>query len=466
MKQIKFNEQLSQEQIVNFLKNYGFVFPDSEIYGGLANTWDFGPLGVLLKRNIKNLWWNEFVTKDPQTVGIDSAIINNPKIWKASGHLVNFSDPLIECKNCHNRFRADKLINDSVKNAKITEQTSFVQLEKMITDNKISCPICKQTNWAPIHKFNLMFQIHQGILADDHSINYLRPETAQGIFVNFLNVQRSLRLKIPFGIAQIGKSFRNEITPGNFIFRTREFEQMELEYFVNPNEADKTFEFLLKKIKNFLSTKLKINDKNLFFREHQKDELSHYSKRTVDIEFAFPHGKKELWGIANRTDFDLNAHSKHAKTDLVYFDSTTNKKIVPFVIEPSVGVERLFYAVIVDKYRIEKINDNETREVLHLPLALAPYKIAVLPLVNKLSKDAKMIYESLVEQGLEATYDVTGSIGKRYRRQDAIGTPYCLTFDFDSLTSKTVTIRDRDTMKQKRISISEIVDYLQEANHA
>ncbi|MDR1235190.1 MAG: glycine--tRNA ligase [Mycoplasmataceae bacterium] len=449
-----------QEQIVNFLKNYGFIFPNSEIYGGLSNAWDYGPLGVLLKKNIKDLWWKEFIIKDPFAIGIDSSIIVNPNVWKASGHLSNFSDPLIECKNCHNRFRADKLIEENVKDTKITEQTDFKTLEKIISDNKIKCPVCGKNDWTSIRTFNLMFKVHQGILDDETNINYLRPETAQGIFMNFANVQRTTRAKLPFAIGQIGKSFRNEITPGNFIFRTREFEQMELEYFVFPKDADTIFDEQLKKIQNFIHKILQINQHNIKLREHKKDELSHYSNRTIDIEYHFPHGWKELWGIANRTDYDLKSHIKHSNANLWYLDPITNQKIIPYVIEPSVGVERLLYALINDKYEIEKLKDDETREVLRLPYQLAPYKAAVLPLVNKLNTEAKEVFESLVSVGIETIYDTSGSIGKRYRRQDAIGTPFCLTFDFESKDDKKVTIRYRDSMKQERIFIKDLKEFL------
>ncbi|MDR0739372.1 MAG: glycine--tRNA ligase [Mycoplasmataceae bacterium] len=451
---------MAQEKIVNFLKTYGFIFPSSEIYGGLANAWDYGPLGILLKKNIKDLWWRTFIIKDSQAVGIDSSIIVNPNIWKASGHIGSFSDPLIECKNCHNRFRADKLIEENLSDVQITEQTDFKILEGIIAKNQIKCPVCGKMSWTPIRHFNLMFKVNQGIVDDNTQINYLRPETAQGIFVNFANVQRTMRLKLPFAIGQIGKSFRNEITPGNFIFRTREFEQMELEYFVYPKQADEIFTNQLDKIKKFLYETLELNKSNIRLREHDKKELSHYAKKTIDIEYSFPHGWKELWGIANRTDYDLKSHIEHSKANLWYLDPSTSEKVIPYVIEPSVGVERLLYAIIVDKYVVEELENNETREVLHLPYKLAPYKIAILPLVNKLNAHARNVFDVLIDNGIEAIYDTSGSIGKRYRRQDAIGTPFCVTYDFETDNDQRVTIRYRDSMKQERVAIKDLKSFL------
>ncbi len=449
----------TQEQIVNYLKNYGFVFQSSEIYNGLANAWDYGPLGVLLKQNIKNLWWNEFVTKQSNVVGLDSSIILNPNVWKASGHLSNFSDPLIDCKKCKSRFRADKLIEQNVKNANVGDNTPFEELERIIKDNNIKCPNCGGLDWTGIRKFNLMFKTFQGVTEDTTSTLYLRPETAQGIFINFMNVQRSLRMKVPFGIGQIGKAFRNEITPGNFIFRTREFEQMELEYFCVPSESEKDFEFWLSSIQNFLFNTLKLSKDNIRMYEHPKDDLSHYSKRTVDFEFNFPHGFGELWGIANRTDFDLKSHMEVSKANLMYLDPKTNEKYIPYVIEPSVGVERLLYAIICNFYEVEQL-EKDTREVLRLPIVLAPYKAAVLPLTNKLNDQAKEVLDVLLKDSISCTFDTSGSIGKRYRRQDAIGTPFCITFDFDSIENKDVTIRYRDSMKQERIKISELSNFI------
>lgn len=451
--------KLTQDQIVNYLKNYGFVFASSEIYNGLANSWDYGPLGVLLKRNIKQLWWNEFVIKQPNVVGLDSSIILNPTVWKASGHLTNFSDPLIDCKKCKSRFRADKLIEQNVPNAQVGDNTPFEQLEKIITDNHIKCPNCGAQEWTNIRKFNLMFKTFQGVTEDSAATLYLRPETAQGIFINFMNVQRSLRMKVPFGIGQIGKAFRNEITPGNFIFRTREFEQMELEYFCVPSESEKDFEFWLTNIQNFLFNVIKLTPDNVRMYEHPKNDLSHYSKRTIDFEFNFPHGFSELWGIANRTDYDLKSHMNESKVNLMYLDPKTNERYVPYVIEPSVGVERMFYAIICNFYTIEQL-ENDSRELLKLPYALAPFKAAILPLTNKLNDQAKQIYIKLLNSNISCTFDTSGSIGKRYRRQDAIGTPFCITFDFDSLDHDDVTIRHRDSMKQERIKISELTSFI------
>lgn len=449
----------SQEQIVNYLKNYGFVFANSEIYGGLANAWDWGPLGVLLKQNIKKIWWREFVTKNSKAVGLDSSILSNKEIWKASGHLSNFSDPLIDCKKCHNRFRADKLIEQAIKDIGINEKTSFDELLKIINQHQIKCPICGAFDWTDIRQFNLMFKTHQGVIENETNTIYLRPETAQEIYINFVNIQRSMRLKLPFAVGQIGKSFRNEITPGNFVFRIREFEQMELEWFVFPNEANNIFEQEVSKIKSFLIDTLKFDQNNIKFHEHKKEELSHYSTRTIDIDYQFPHGWGELWGIANRTDYDLKVHAQYSKTNLVYLDPVTNQKVVPYVIEPSVGVERLIYALICDKYEIQPIENNETREILHIPYELAPYQVAVLPLVNKLNDASKKVFESLINLGITATFDTSGSIGKRYRRQDAIGTPKCITFDFESLETNKVTIRDRESMKQIRVKIEELINF-------
>lgn len=451
----------TQEQLVNYLKNYGFVFQSSEIYNGLANAWDYGPLGVLLKNNIKSLWWREFVTKQSNVVGLDSSIILNPRVWKASGHLSNFSDPLIDCKKCKARFRADKLISEQCSDITVGDNTSFEELMNIIKNNNITCPVCGSTDWTDIRKFNLMFKTFQGVTEDSAATLYLRPETAQGIFINFANVQRTARMKVPFGIGQIGKAFRNEITPGNFIFRTREFEQMELEYFCVPNESDKDFETWLKRIENFLFNTIQLSKDNIKIYEHPKDDLSHYSKRTVDFEFNFPHGFGELWGIANRTDFDLCSHMNESKANLMYLDPKTNEKYIPYVIEPSVGVERLFYAIISNFYEVEQL-ENDSREVLRLPFDLAPYKVAVLPLTNKLNEQTKEVFDKLLNASISTTFDTSGSIGKRYRRQDAIGTPICVTFDFDSLEKQDVTIRHRDSMKQERIKISDLTKYIQE----
>ncbi len=454
-------EELKQETIVNHLKKYGFVYPCSEIYGGIANGWDYGPLGVLLKQNIKDLWWKEYVTTQPNAVGIDSSIILNPTVWQASGHLKNFNDPLIDCKNCHNRFRADKLIA-STTNISVSENTPYSEIEKIIDKNHIKCPICGKQHWTNIRNFNLMFKTYLGVICDKKNETYLRPETAQGIFTNFMNVQRTTRMKLPFAICQIGKAFRNEITPGNFIFRTREFEQMECEYFTFPDKADALFDDQLDKIKHFIKKTIHLNSKNWRLKEHDKNDLSHYSSRTVDIEYKFPHGFSELWGIANRRDYDLKCHANVSKSNIWYLDEQTNKKIIPYIIEPSLGVERMFYAICCDAYEEQKLKDNTSRVVMHLTYDLVPYKVAVLPLVSKLQKNALKIFNDIIKNNVSAIFDTSGSIGKRYRRQDAIGTPYCVTFDYDSLNDKCVTIRNRDTMKQERIKIVDITKYLNE----
>jgi len=453
-------KKIEQTTIVNFLKNYGFVFASSEIYGGLANAWDYGPLGVALKNNLKSLWWNYFITSQPSMVGLDSSIILNPQVWKASGHLANFADPLIDCKECHQRFRADKLIEEYLPDVKINENTSPEKLVSIIKENNLKCPACGKSNWTDIRKFNLMFKTYQSVIEDKSNEVFLRPETAQGIFINFANIQRTMRLKVPFGVGQIGKAFRNEITPGNFIFRTREFEQMEIEHFLYPEMAPAKFEEYLAKIEKFLLEVIGLNKSNLRQQEHDKADLSHYSARTVDFQYNFPHGWSELWGLANRTDFDLSNHEKFSGATMGYLDPETNKRFWPYVVEPSVGVERLFYAVVCDAYDIEDLGDGETREVLRLNYALCPYKVAVLPLSNKLADQARKVYDKLIASGIPAVFDVSGSIGKRYRRQDAIGTYHCITYDFESEKDGCVTIRNRDTMKQQRIKICDIFQNL------
>ncbi|MDE5545587.1 MAG: glycine--tRNA ligase [Malacoplasma sp.] len=445
----------SQEIIVNHLKNYGFVYQNSEIYNGLANAWDFGPLGSLLKNNLKNAWLDFFVYSKKNMHLIDTNIILNSNVWKASGHVDNFSDPLIDCKSCKSRYRADKLILEFT-NENINEQTSLEILEKIILDSKIACPNCKKSDWTKIRKFNLMFNTSIGVVEDSKSEVYLRPETAQGIFINFKNIQRTQRLKLPFGIAQIGKAFRNEITPGNFIFRSREFEQMEIEFFCEKKDTNKFFEFFLTEINTFLTTIINLKKENLKIIDYPKEELAHYSSRTVDILYNFPHGFNELWGIADRGEFDLTQHQNHSKKSLDYLDEETKKRFIPSVIEPSVGMERLLYALVVDAYKEEVLDDNSTRIVLKFSPNLAPYKFAVLPLSNKLSDKATAVFEQLISSKNICTYDAAGSIGKRYRRQDAIGTPYCITIDFDTVNDDTVTIRDRDSMKQIRMKINEI----------
>ncbi len=451
------------EKIVALCKRRGFIYPGSEIYGGLANTWDYAPLGVELKNNVKKMWWKKFVQQNKLNVGIDCAILMNPRTWVASGHVGGFSDPLIDCKECKVRYRADKLIEDWNKENNINiavDGWDNDKLLKYIEDNDIKCTSCGKKNFTNIRKFNLMFKTFQGVTEDSKAEIYLRPETAQGIFVNFKNVQRTTRKKIPFGIGQIGKSFRNEITPGNFTFRTREFEQMELEFFCKPGEDLEWFSYW----KDFcykwlLSLGLKAD--NLKLRDHTKEELSHYSNATTDIEYRFPFGFGELWGIADRTDFDLRQHMEYSKDDLSYFDPVTNEKFVPYCIEPSLGADRVTLAFLCDAYHEEEVAEGDIRTVLHLHPALAPVKVAILPLSKKLSDDAMKLYDKLLEK-YNCEFDETGSIGKRYRRQDEIGTPYCVTFDFDSKEDNCVTVRDRDTMQQERISIDKLEEYLRE----
>lgn len=449
-------EKHNFEEIVTHLKTSGFVYPGSQIYGGLANSWDFGPLGVLLKNNIKDLWRRKFIQENENNVEIQTAILMNPKVWEASGHLGGFSDPLMDCKSCKSRYRADKLIEDS--GAEINpESMNAKEMEKYITENKIVCPSCGGNNFTEIRQFNLMFKTKIGVTDESSNDVYLRPETAQGMFVNFKNVQRSMRKKLPFGIGQIGKSFRNEITPGNFIFRTREFEQMELEFFSMPSDDLNWYkywqDFCFKWIVD-----LGVKADNLRLREHDLEELSHYSKATCDIEYQYPFGWGELWGIACRSDYDLKQHQNHSDESLEYLDPTTNEKLLAHCVEPAVGVERLFLMFACDSYCKQQL-ENEERLVMKLHPAIAPYKAAILPLSKKLSEPAKKLRNELASL-FSVEYDETGSIGKRYRRQDAIGTPYCITFDFDSLEDNCVTIRDRDTMVQNRISINEVEDFL------
>ncbi|MDD3107160.1 MAG: glycine--tRNA ligase [Bacilli bacterium] len=454
-----FVEKYTMEKLVSFLKQQGFVFQGSEIYGGLANAWDYGPLGVELKNNIKKAWWKSFVQNTPYNVGMDSAILMNSQVWIASGHVGGFSDPLTDCKKCGVRYRADKLIEEHTNGELTGDGMSNEELMQYIKEHQIACPACKATQFTDIRKFNLMFKTNQGVIEDDKNTVYLRPETAQGIFVNFKNVQRSTRKKLPFGIAQIGKSFRNEITPGNFIFRTREFEQMELEFFCKPDTDLEWFAYWKQYCLDFLDS-IGLNQERLRYRDHEAKELSFYSKATTDIEFKFYFGWGELWGIADRTDYDLGVHQKHSQQSLEYFDPETNTKYLPYVIEPSVGVERLLLAVLTSAYDEELLENGETREILHLPTHLAPYKVAVLPLVNKLNEPASKLFTDLSKQFM-CEFDTSGSIGKRYRRQDAIGTPYCVTFDFQSLEDQAVTVRDRDSMTQERIKIADLQSYLQ-----
>ncbi len=452
-------KELTMEELVSFCKQYGFIFQGSEIYGGLANAWDFGPLGALLKNNIKAAWVKKFIQEDPNNVSLDSAILMNPKVWEASGHISTFSDPLIDCKSCKSRYRADKLVeeNSDVDSTKMTEE----ELIKYINDNKMVCPKCGKLDYTDIRKFNLMFKTYQGVIEDVKSIVYLRPETAQGIFVDFLNVQRSMRLKIPFGIGQAGKSFRNEITPGNFIFRVREFEQMELEFFCKPGTELDWFKYYKEYCKNFLLS-LGLKEENIKLRDHSEEELSFYSNATTDIEYKFPFGWGELWGIASRTDYDLKQHQEFSGIKQEYLDPETNEKYIPYVIEPSVGVERMFLSLICDAYKKELLEDNTEREVLKLHPYLAPYKVAILPLIKKLHSEKAMdIYKELSKKFM-LTYDDSASIGKRYRRQDAIGTPFCITIDDETLNNNTVTVRNRDNMKQEVINLTDLEKYIEE----
>lgn len=454
---------LTMERLTNLCKTRGFIFPGSEIYGGLANSWDYGPLGVELKNNIKKAWWKKFIQESPYNVGVDAAILMNPKTWVASGHVGGFSDPLIDCRKCKERFRADKLIEDYNRSQNIDIQVdgwSNQKMESYIEEKAIPCPSCKSHDFTPIRQFNLMFKTFQGVTEESKNEIYLRPETAQGIFVNFKNVQRAARKKLPFGIGQIGKSFRNEITPGNFIFRTREFEQAELEFFCKPGEDLKWFEYWKSFCYNWLLG-LGIPEEDLRIRDHSQEELSHYSVATSDIEYRFPFGWGELWGIADRTDFDLAQHMEHSGEDFHYFDQETNEKYVPYVVEPSVGVDRLLLMVLSSAYKEEELSDGTTRSVLKFHPVLAPFKAAVLPLTKKLSEPATEIYHSLMKDFM-VDYDESGSIGKRYRRHDEIGTPYCITVDFDTLENQTVTVRDRDSMEQERIHINELKAYLAE----
>ena len=447
--------------VVAHMKSTGFVYQGSEIYGGLANTWDFGPLGIELKNNIKNAWWKRFIQEDPNNVGLQSAILMNPNVWVASGHVGGFSDPLMDCKECKSRFRADQLIEEATNHEVNCSKMTNEEMEDYIANHDIVCPKCGAKNFTGIRQFNLMFKTFQGVLEDAKSTIYLRPETAQGIFVNFKNVQRTMRKKLPFGIGQIGKSFRNEITPGNFIFRTREFEQMELEFFCKPGTDLEWFEYYCNACVQFLKD-LGLSEENIRLRAHDPEELAHYSNGTSDIEYNFsePIGWGELWGIADRTDFDLKAHQTTSKQSLEYFDQETNSKYIPYVIEPSVGVERLILAVMCEAYEMQQL-ENDERLVLHLHPYLAPYKVAVLPLSKKLNDQASKVFSDLASE-FTCTYDDAQSIGKRYRRQDSIGTPFCVTVDFETEKDSCVTVRDRDTMEQERVALSELKDYIEQ----
>ncbi|MCM3737670.1 glycine--tRNA ligase [Bacillus cytotoxicus] len=451
----------SMEQIVNLAKHRGFVFPGSEIYGGLANTWDYGPLGIELKNNVKKAWWKKFIQESPYNVGLDAAILMNPKTWIASGHVGNFNDPMIDCKKCKARHRADKLIEDALE-AKgiemIVDGLTFDQMAGLMKEHEVKCPDCGSEDFTEIRQFNLMFKTFQGVTESSTNEIFLRPETAQGIFVNFKNVQRSMRKKLPFGIGQIGKSFRNEITPGNFTFRTREFEQMELEFFCKPGDDLEWFTFWRNTCKNWILA-LGMNEESIRLRDHGEEELSHYSNATTDIEFKFPFGWGELWGIASRTDFDLNRHMEHSTEDFNYVDPQTNERYVPYCIEPSLGADRVTLAFLCDAYEEEQL-ENDSRTVLRFHPALAPFKAAILPLSKKLSEGAQEVFSEIAKDFM-VDFDETGSIGKRYRRQDEIGTPFCITYDFDSVEDKAVTVRDRDTMEQVRMPISELKGFLE-----
>ena len=461
----------TMEKLVALCKNRGFVFAGSEIYGGLANTWDYGPLGVEMKNNIKKAWWKKFVQESPYNVGLDAAILMNPQTWVASGHLGGFSDPLMDCRECKERFRADKLIEDFCAEKSITlekpiDAFSQAEMKAFIEDNNVPCPSCGKHNFTDIRQFNLMFKTFQGVTEDAKNTVYLRPETAQGIFVNFTNVQRTTRKKLPFGIGQIGKSFRNEITPGNFIFRVREFEQMELEFFCEPDTDLEWFSYWRSFCKDWLLS-LGMKEENLRLRDHDPEELCFYSKATTDFEFLFPFGWGELWGVADRTNYDLTQHQNTSGKDLTYFDADKNERYIPYVIEPSLGVERSFLAFLADAYDEEEIAEGDVRTVLHLHPALAPFKAAVLPLSKKLSGKALEIHNELAKY-FPTDYDESGSIGKRYRREDEIGTPLCITVDFQTVgddntpADDCVTVRDRDTMQQVRIKISELKSYIEE----
>ena len=453
----------SMDTLVALCKNRGFIYPGSEIYGGLANTWDYGPLGVELKNNIKSAWRKKFIQEQKNVVGLDAAILMNPETWVASGHVGGFSDPLIDCKECKTRHRADKLIEEWAHEQgkdMIADGMSNEELINFINQNKIPCPDCGKCNFTDIRQFNLMFKTSQGVTEDKSSEIYLRPETAQGIFVDFKSVLRSSRKKLPMGIAQIGKAFRNEITPGNYIFRTREFEQMEMEFFCKPGTDLEWFKYWKDYSENWLLS-LGMKKENIRLRDHGKEELVFYSKATTDIEFNFPFGWGELWGIADRTDYDLSRHMEHSKQDLSYQDPETNEKYVPYVIEPSLGADRVLLAFLCNGYEEEEIAEGDVRTVLHLHPALAPYKVAVLPLSKKLSEKANEVYEELSKEFM-CDYDEAGSIGKRYRREDEIGTPFCVTIDFDTLDDESVTIRDRDTMEQVRVKIEDLKDWISE----
>lgn len=453
----------TMEQVVALAKTRGFVYPGSDIYGGLSNTWDYGPLGVELKNNVKKAWWKKFIQESPYNVGVDCAILMNPQVWVASGHVSGFNDPLMDCKDCKERFRADQLIENYMKENGIqfsVDGWDNTKMKDYIDEKNIPCPSCGAKNFTDIRQFNLMFKTFQGVTEDSKNVIYLRPETAQGIFVNFKNVQRTSRKKVPFGIGQIGKSFRNEITPGNFTFRTREFEQMELEFFCEPGKDLEWFNYWRNYCKKWLLD-LGIKEENMRMRDHSPEELSHYSNATSDIEFLFPFGWGELWGIADRTDYDLKQHQEHSGEDMSYFDPNLNEKYIPYCVEPSLGADRVTLAFLCEAYDEEEVGEGDVRKVLRFHPALAPVKAAILPLSKKLSDSAFKIYENLAKL-YNVEFDESGSIGKRYRRQDEIGTPFCITYDFDTEKDQSITVRNRDTMEQERIKIEDLERYLKE----
>lgn len=451
---------ITMEQLVSLAKRRGFIFPGSEIYGGLANTWDYGPLGAQMKQNIKRAWWRTFIEQNQYNVGLDSSILMNREVWVASGHVGNFNDPMVDCRECKSRFRADKLIEEAAA-AKgedvIVDGLPFERMEELLVSYEVVCPDCNATNFTGIRQFNMMFKTHQGVTEDATNEVYLRPETAQGIFVNFKNVQRTMRKKLPFGIGQIGKSFRNEITPGNFTFRTREFEQMELEFFCTPGEDLNWFQYWRQFCYDWLLS-IGMRTDNLRLRDHDQEQLSHYSAATTDVEYRFPFGWGELLGVADRTDFDLKAHASHSGENMAVQEEGKDP-YVPYCIEPSIGVDRLFLAIFADAYEEEVVGDNDTRIVLRLHPDIAPYQVAVFPLSKKLGDGASELYSRLAKE-MMVDYDETGSIGKRYRRHDEIGTPYCITYDFDSESDQAVTIRYRDTMEQVRVPIADVQNWI------
>ena len=448
------------ETITQHLQNTGYIYQGSSIYGGLSNTWDYGPLGAEIKRNVRDAWWKKFVTESPTNVGIDAAILMNPRVWEATGHVTTFNDPMVDCKSCKARHRADNLIESQFPDVNV-EAMSFEEMDAFMKEHKMVCPVCGKSDFTPIRKFNMMFKTHIGVTDDSSSLVYLRPETAQGVFVNFKNVARTSRKKLPFGICNAGKSFRNEITPGNFTFRTREFEQLEMEFFCKPNTDLEWFAYWKQQCLDFVDS-LGITPENLRYRDHEAAELAFYSKATTDIEYNFPTlGWGEILGVADRTDYDLKRHMEYSKEDLTYFDPDTNEKYVPYCIEPSMGLDRLILMVLVDSYDQEQIAEGDVRTVMHIAPSLAPYKAAVLPLSKKLGPQAQEVFAKLCKE-VVVTYDETGSIGKRYRRQDEIGTPYCITIDFETEKDQSVTIRERDSMTQIRLKIDEVEQYLKE----